>query len=71
MIKIHPQFVTDTEGKMVSIILPIKEFQDIMEELDDREDIKLYEEAKKGPQEFIDAKQAFEEIEESRKGKDV
>ena len=43
---LHPQFVTDSNGKAVSVILPMKEFQSILEELDELEDIKLYDKAK-------------------------
>ncbi|MFN2261897.1 MAG: hypothetical protein ABR595_07540 [Psychroflexus sp.] len=38
--------------------------------LEELEDIKLYDKAKQGKQEFIDAQQAFKDIEESHK-KDV
>lgn len=44
---LHPQFITDTKGKVVSAILPINEFKNIIEELEDLEDIRLYDEAKK------------------------
>jgi len=37
-----------------------------MEELEDLQDIKIYDEAKKGKQEFIDAEQAFKVIEQKR-----
>lgn len=38
----------------------------MVEELEELEDIKLYDKTKQGKQEFIDAEQAFIEIEESR-----
>ena len=46
MVAIHPQFITDTAGQKL-VVLPIQEFNSIMEELEDIEDIKLYDEAKK------------------------
>lgn len=64
------QFVTDDNGKKLAVILPIKEYNKMVDELEELEDIKLYDAAKKGKQEFIDAEEAFKEIEESRK-KDV
>lgn len=67
------QFITDNHGKKLAVILPIKDYKKMveeLEELEELEDIKLYDAAKKGKQEFIDAQQAFNEIEESRK-KDV
>lgn len=47
MITIHPQYITDIKGKKISVVLPIKDFDAIMDELEDLEDIKLYDEAKK------------------------
>lgn len=47
MTAIHPQYITDNKGKKISVILPLKEFDAIMEELEELEDIRLYDEAKK------------------------
>lgn len=41
------QFVTDDHGKKLAVILPIKDYQKMIEELEDLEDIRLYDEAKK------------------------
>ena len=46
MLSVHPQFITDTAGKKL-VVLPLKEFNSIMEEIDEIEDIRLYDEAKK------------------------
>lgn len=47
MIALHPQFINDNDGKKTMVILPVKEFEDIIEALDDLEDVKLYDKAKK------------------------
>ena len=47
MLTVHPQYITDNSGKKISVILPVKEFKTIMEELEELEDIRLYDEAKK------------------------
>lgn len=47
MLIIHPQYIKDSNGKKSLVILPAKEFDTIMEELEELEDIKLYDEAKK------------------------
>ncbi len=60
------QFVTDDNGKKLAVILPIHEYNKMEDELDEFEDIKLYDAAKKSTQEFIDAELAFEEIEKKR-----
>ena len=64
------QFVTDDHGKKLAVILPIKDYYKMVDDLEELEDIKLYDKAKKGRLEFIDTEQAFKEIEESR-SKDV
>jgi hypothetical protein len=61
------QFITDDQGNKLAVILPIKEYQKIISDLEELEDIRLYDASKKGEQEFIDAEQAFKEIEESRR----
>jgi hypothetical protein len=69
MIKIHPQYIKDTAGKNL-VILPQKEFDIIMEELEDIEDVRLYDEAKKNDTgERIPMKEAFKIIEAKRKKK--
>ena len=45
MIILHPQFIKDTAGKNL-VILPQNEFDVLLEELEELEDIKLYDEAK-------------------------
>ena len=47
MLAIHPQYITDSSGKKISAVLPMIEFNAIMEELEDMEDVRLYDEAKK------------------------
>ena len=46
MIDIHPQLIKDTAGKNL-VVLPQNEFELLMEELEELEDIRLYDEAKK------------------------
>lgn len=47
MITLHPKYITDDSGKKLSVILPIKDFKAILEELEELDDIELYDEAKK------------------------
>jgi PHD/YefM family antitoxin component YafN of YafNO toxin-antitoxin module len=46
MITIHPQYLTDSAGKKL-VVLSDSEFKSIMEELEDIDDIRLYDAAKK------------------------
>ena len=47
MISVQPQYITDHSGKKISVVLSIKDYEAIMEELELLEDVKLYDEAKK------------------------
>jgi hypothetical protein len=40
------QFVADDHGKKLAVILPIKDYEKMIEELEDLDDIRLYDEAK-------------------------
>ena len=68
MITLHPQYIKDTSGKKM-VVLHKKEFDSLMELLEELEDIRLYDEAKKGKQDLMDAEEAFREIEQKRKRK--
>lgn len=47
MITVHPQYIKDANGEKSMVILPAAEFDSIMEELEELEDIRLYDESKK------------------------
>ena len=61
------QFITDNTGHKLAVILPIKEYNKMIEDLESLEDIRLYDKAKKGKQEFNPAEDVFNEIEQKRK----
>lgn len=72
MMTLNPQYITDNKGNKLSVVLSVEEFKSILKELEDLEDVRLYNEAKKERQIFISAEQAFKEIENERtRGKDV
>ncbi len=47
MLNLHPQYITDYSGEKISVVIPIHEFNNLIEELEDLEDVRLYDEAKK------------------------
>jgi hypothetical protein len=64
------QFVTDDSGKKLAVILPIKNYLKMVEELEEIEDVRLYDEAKKNDTgERIPMEDAFRLIEAKRKKK--
>ncbi len=64
------QYVTDAEGRRIGVILPVEEFEGIMDELEEMEDARAAEEARReiesGEDEFIPFDQAVREIEEGK-----
>lgn len=44
---IHPQYITDEDGKKLSVVIPFDEFEQMLEELDELDDIRLFDEVKK------------------------
>jgi hypothetical protein len=67
MLDLNPQYITDNNGKRISVVLPIKEFESILEELEEKEDIRLYDSAKASDEPSIPIDDAFKLIEEQRK----
>jgi PHD/YefM family antitoxin component YafN of YafNO toxin-antitoxin module len=69
MLTVHPQYIKDTAGKSL-VIIPQNEFDSLIEELEDLEDIRIYDEAKKKDTgERIPMEDAFKMIEAKREKK--
>ena len=66
---INPHFITDDKGQKVSVVLSIEEYNNILEELDELEDLRLYDDAKSSDEPSIPIDEAFEIVEAKRKGK--
>lgn len=67
MLTIHPQYITDNTGKKISAVLSMKEFKFLLEELEELEDIRLYDESKNDNEPAIVKKKAMAMIEAERK----
>ena len=61
--------MVDAKGNRVGVFLPIKDYNKLIEELEDRDDIRAYDKAVSRKQEFIPLNQALKQIETSRKKK--
>lgn len=66
MLNIHPQYIKDTAGKNL-VVIPQKEFDTMMEAMEDLEDIKKFDAVTKKKLVFVDADIAFRQIEAKRK----
>jgi hypothetical protein len=68
MTALHPQYIKDSNGNTSMVVLPITEFNNIIEELEDVEDIKLYDVAKSNDTgERIPMEEVFRIIEDKHK----
>jgi hypothetical protein len=63
---INPQYVTDKSGERMAAMLPIKEFNSLLEKLEDYEDILLFREGKKDKDPGAPAEEVFKRIEAKR-----
>ncbi len=67
-VTLNPQYVVDNKKIPKAILLSIDEWEQIVKELEELEDIRAYDAAKAGPQDSLPFEQAISEILE--KGKD-
>lgn len=42
-----PKFITDNTGKKLAVVLPIKEYNKLIEELEDLDDVKEFDKVKR------------------------
>lgn len=63
------QYITNSTGKKTGVILSMKDYEKIMEDLEELEDIKAYDRAKTRKSEPIPFEQALKEIERLRDGR--
>jgi PHD/YefM family antitoxin component YafN of YafNO toxin-antitoxin module len=64
MVTIHPQYVVDAQQRPQAVLLPVAEWERIVEELDELDDIRAYDAAKAKPEETLAFEQAVREIQE-------
>jgi hypothetical protein len=66
---IHPKYITDDTGKKLSVVLPIEEYNALLDELDELDDIRRYDAAKAADEPSLPLDEAFSLIESRRQGK--
>ena len=62
------RYIVDENGKRVSVILPVEEYERLLEELEELEDVRAFDDAvaarERGDDEVIPLEQAMREIRE-------
>ncbi len=66
---IKENFVVDAKGNKIGVFLSIKDYNKLLDELEELEDIKAFDKAMSRKQEFVPLEQALKEIEQPRKKK--
>jgi len=64
MIELHEEYLVDGEGNRKAVLVPIGEWQRVVEMLEELDDIRAYDEAKRQPSEQVPFDQAVTEIRE-------
>jgi len=60
------QFITDKKGNKISVVVPIKEYEQILEQLDELACIRAYDKAKSKKQQFVPLNEALRQVEKKR-----
>ncbi len=62
-------FVTDQNGTKIAVLLPIKDYNKMLQDLEDIDDIRAYDKIMSRKKEFMPLDAAIKEIETARKKK--
>jgi len=62
MITIHEDYIVDEDGKKKAVVVPVAEWEQILDALEELDAIRAYDEAKGHPSEPIPFEQALREI---------
>ena len=60
---LHPKYITNSSGKKQAVVLPINEYDHLLAELEELEDIRLYDKVKSKKESYI----SFEDYLKKRK----
>lgn len=66
MVPIHPQYIIDENQNRKAVVLSWDDWERIMDELEELDDIRTYDAAKVGPQDSIPFEQAVKIIRQMR-----
>jgi len=66
---LHPQYVTDKNGRKTSVLLSLEEYERLLSEAEAAEDIKIYDKAKSKKSAALPAEEVFQRIENKRRKK--
>jgi hypothetical protein len=62
MIELHEEYLVDEEGNRKAVVIPISQWQRVVEILEELDDIRAYDEAKSQPSDPVPFEKAVSEI---------
>ena len=66
MITVHEDYLVDEQGRRKAVVVPVAEWKQVLEALEELEDIRAYDDAKRHPSEPVPFEQAVSEIREGK-----
>ena len=66
MITVHEDYVVDEQGNRKAVVVPMREWEQILEALEELDDISVYDAAKRYPSDAVPFEQAVLEIREGK-----
>ena len=66
MVTLHPEYVVDKDQHTKAVLLPFLEWENVVAELEELDDIRAYDKAKSSDEETIPFGQAVREIREDK-----
>ena len=64
MVALHPEYVLDEKDNRKAVMLPMSEWEQVVSELEEQDDIRAYDLAKEQGSEAIPLEQAVHEIDQ-------
>jgi len=64
MVTVHPEYVVDEQQQRKAVLLTVAEWESIVDELENLDDIRAFDTAKSGPQDTVPFERAVREIQE-------
>jgi PHD/YefM family antitoxin component YafN of YafNO toxin-antitoxin module len=64
MVRLHPEYVVDDQDKRKAVVLSVEEWEKVIDELEELEDIRLYDGAKQEVGKAVPFEQAIKEIDQ-------
>lgn len=65
MVNVHPEYVVDEQQNRKAVLLPVSEWEQIVSELEELDDIRIYDAAKQHSCDRVPFEQAVRELREN------